>query len=116
MANVQDQSLGQKYFTVREKFTGEDHELLLHLDMDVPAARLTQQIMIEFQAGEGYSKIPTGSDAAPTGHTLSLGPVSAAPRSTKLTGDGGSPDLDMGLSLHENSIREFDVLEIVLRT
>lgn len=115
MALSQDQVLGQNYVTVVEKLTGEDHSLLIHLNMDVPASKLVQQVVMEFQAGEGWSRIPTGSDVNPTGHTLAVGPIAAAPRTWKFTASGGSPDLDMGLSLYENNVKDGDTIEVIAR-
>jgi len=114
MAIFQDQSLGQKYVTVVEKLSTEDHSLLMHLNFDLPLSRLVKQIAMEFQAGEGYSRVPTGTDVCPTGHTLSLAPIEAAPRAYELKASGGGA-LNNGLSLHENSIMENDTVELHLR-
>ena len=80
MALAQNQVSGQKYITVVEKLSTEDHTLLMHLSMDAPLSSLVKQIAMEFQAGEGYSRVPTGTDVCPTGHTVSLAPIASAPR------------------------------------
>lgn len=115
MPLLQDQVLGQKYITVREELTGEQHTLLLHLNFDVVLARLVKQIAMEFQAGEGFSRVPTGTDVCPTGHTLSLGPILAAHRAYVLKADGGGA-LDQGLTLLENGVKENATLELHLRS
>lgn len=115
MAIFQDQVLGQKYVTVVEKLSGEDHSLLMHLNMDLPLSRLVKQVAMEFQAGEGFSRVPTGTDVLPTGHTLSLVPIEEAPRAYELKASGGGA-LNNGLSLHENSIKENETVELHLRT
>jgi hypothetical protein len=115
MPIFQDNVLGQNYLTVVEKLTGEDHSLLLHLNYDVPLSRLVKQLAMEFQAGEGYSRVPTGDPIAPTGHTESVGPILAAARAYVLTASGGGA-LDQGLSLHENSVAPNATIELHLRT
>jgi len=109
MATYQDQVLGEKYVTVTEKLSGDDRSVLMLLNFDVPATRLVKQVAMEFQAGEGWSRIPTGPDYAPTGFTASVGPLSEAPRRWKLW---MTSDLDMGLSLHENNVKENDTIEL----
>ncbi len=111
MALIQDQVMGQKYVTVREELTGEQHTLLMHLSFDAVLSRLVKQIVMEFQAGEGFTRVPTGTDVCPTGHTLSLGPIPEAPRAYVLRADGGGA-LDQGLSLLENNVKENDILEL----
>lgn len=115
MALIQDQVLGQKYVTVREEITGEQHTLLMHLNYDVVLAKLVKQIAMEFQAGEGFSRVPTGSDVTPTGHTLDLGPISEAHRAFVLKAAGGG-SLDQGLTLLENSVAENATIELHLRS
>lgn len=115
MALFQDQVLGQRYVTVVEKLSTEDHNLLLHLNMDLPLSRLVKQIAMEFQAGEGFSRVPTGSDVDPTGHVLSLAPIEIAPRAYELKASGGGA-LNNGLSLHENGIKDSDTVELHLRS
>ncbi len=115
MPLLQDNILGQSYLTVVEKITGEDHSLLLHLNADVPLARLVKQLAMEFQAGEGFSRVPTGSDVAPTGHTKTFGVVLEAPRAYVIKASGGGA-LDQGLSLHENSVLPDATIELHLRT
>ena len=115
MAIFQDQALGQKYVTVVEKLSTEDHSLLMHLNFDLPLSRLVKQIAMEFQAGEGFSRVPTGSDVSPTGHVLSLAPIEVAPRAYELKASGGGT-LNNGLSLHENNIKENNTVELHLRT
>ena len=115
MPLLQDQTLGQKYITVREELTGEQHTLLMHLNFDAVLARLVKQITMEFQAGEGFSKVPVGSDAAPTGHTVSLGPILSAPRAYVLKASGGGA-LDQGLTLLENGVAENGTIELHLRS
>jgi hypothetical protein len=114
MPILQDNVLGQDYLTVVEKLSGEDHSLLMHLSYDVVLARLVKQIAMEFQAGEGYSKVPTGSDVDPTGHTEALTPILAAPRAYVLKASGGGA-LDQGLTLHENSVLPDATVELHLR-
>ena len=115
MALFQDQVLGQKYVTVVEKLSSEDHSLLMHLNMDLPLSRLVKQLAMEFQAGEGFSRVPTGSDVDPTGHVLSLAPIEIAPRAYELKASGGGA-LNNGLSLHENGIKDGDTVELHLRS
>lgn len=115
MPIYQDQVIGQKYVTVKEKLTTEDHTLLMQLNFDLPLSRLVKQIAMEFQAGEGYSRVPTGTDVCPTGHTLSVGPIEAAPRAYELRADGGGA-LDNGLSLYENGVLENVTVELHLRS
>lgn len=115
MPIYQDQVLGQRYVTVREAITGEQHTLLMHLSYDVVLAKLVKQVAMEFQAGEGFSRVPTGTDVCPTGHTLSLAPIEQAPRAYVLKADGGGV-LDQGLTLHENSVLENSIIELHLRT
>ena len=115
MPLLQDQVLGQKYVTVREELTGEQHTLLMHLSYDVVLARLVKQVTMEFQAGEGYARVPVGPAASPTGHTLALGPILAAPRAYVLKADGGGA-LDQGLTLLENGVVENATIELHLRS
>lgn len=115
MALIQDQVMGQKYVTVREELTGEQHTLLLHISFDATLARLVKQVAMEFQAGEGFTRVPTGNDVCPTGHTLALDPIAEAPRAYVLKADGGGA-LDQGVSLHENNVKENDILELHPRT
>lgn len=111
MALLQDQVLGQKYVTVREEISGEQHTLLMHLSYDVVLARLAKQVAMEFQAGEGWSRVPTGPDVMPTGHTLALEPIRQAPRGYVLLADGGGA-LDQGLTLLENGVVENATIEL----
>lgn len=115
MAIFQDQILGQRYLTVVEKITGEDHTLLMHLNFDVVLAKLVKQMAMEFQAGESFARVPTGSDVDPTGHTLSVGPITAAHRAYEIKANGGG-SLNQGLTLHENSVMENDTIELHPRT
>lgn len=115
MPLLQDNVLGQNYLTVVEKITGEDHSLLLHLNYDVTLSKLVKQLAMEFQAGEGYSRVPTGSDVDPTGHTKTFGVILAAPRAYVIKASGGGT-LDQGLSLHENSVVPDATIELHLRT
>jgi len=116
MAIFQDQILGQRYLTVIEKITGEDHSLLMHLNFDVALNKLVKQMAMEFQAGESFDRIPTGSDVAPTGHTKSLAPISEAHRAFVIHGGTGPVLLDQGLTLHENGVKENETIELHPRT
>ena len=87
----------------------------MHLNFDLPLSRLVKQIVMEFQAGESYDRIPIGPETLPTGHVLNLEPIEAAPRAYELRADGGGA-LNNGLSLHENSIYENDTIELHLRS
>ena len=114
MAITQDFVHGQRYVDITEKLTGEDHTLRLQLSFDVPVARLMKQVAAEFQAGEGFTRIPTGPDVAPTGNTLKVGPITEAPRAWVLARTG-PVNLDMGISLYENNVQEFEALELYAR-
>jgi hypothetical protein len=115
MALFQDQVLGQKYLTVIEKVSSENHTLVMHLNFDVPLSRLVKQMAMEFQAGEGYTRVPTGSDVAPTGHEIALEPILEAPRAFVIWGGSPAVLLDQGLSLHENGVKEDDTIELRTR-
>ena len=106
---------GQRYLTVVEKVTGEEHSLLMQLSYDVALSRLVKQIAMEFQAGQGWSRVPTGSDVAPTGDTLSFGPIEEAPRAYELKASGGSA-LNQGLSFYENDVEVGATVELHLRS
>lgn len=57
----QNQVLGQHPVTIREMLSGNFAELTLYLDFNTTAARLTEAVAREFEAGEGYTRIPAGS-------------------------------------------------------
>lgn len=115
MVMFQDQALGQKYVTVIEKLSGEDHTLLMHLSFDAVCSRLVKQMAMEFEAGEGWSRVPTGSDVDPTGHVLALDPIAAAPRAYVIWAGSPAALIDQGLSLHENGVKDGDTIELRLR-
>jgi hypothetical protein len=114
MAYLQDQVWGEKYVTVVEKLSTEDHSLLMQLSFDVPLSRLVKQIAMEFEAGEGWSRVPTGSDVDPTGHVLALTPIEEAPRAYEIW-DNTPAVLNQGLSLAENGVQENATIQLRAR-